>query len=125
MSVISTSDHPLAEKDHNWDGNAAEKSIRAWAGGSDPKKVDWGKYRQCFMYVDTANKEVFGSYKFPYCEVISGSPHVVFRACAAIIGSVNGGRGGTSISSSDKKGIYEQAAKQYKRFDEDPPKYEG
>jgi hypothetical protein len=119
--VISTGSHPLSEKGHDWDASAAEKRIRSWAGGD---KISWSNYRSCFMWYDSSKPEEFGSYKCPYCDIISGSPHVVFKACSAIIGAVHGSRSGISVPDSDKKGIYEQAAKQYKRFGEDPPPWE-
>jgi hypothetical protein len=124
IAVISSHDYPLAEKDANWDVSAAEKSIRTWAGGSDSKKIDWGKYRSCFLWYDATKPEEFGSYKFCYCTAASGGPHVVFRALSATMGALHGGRSGTSIPDSEKKGVYNQAAKQYKRFDEEPEPYD-
>jgi len=125
VPVISSKDWPLAPKDRAWDADAAEMRIRKWAGGPDKEKVKWSKYKSCFLWYDSDNPEDFGSYKFPYCDIIDGGPKVVFKACAAIIGAVNGARGGTKIPPADRKGVYNQAAKQYKRFDEDPPEYKG
>lgn len=121
MGAITAKSWPLAEKDRSWDKDAAEGRIRTWAGGPGKEDVDWGKYRSCFMWYDADDAENFTGYKFAYADVIDGEPHVVFRALAAIIGVLNGARGGTKIPSSDVPKVYAQAAKQYKRFDEEPP----
>lgn len=35
MAVTSFQDLPLADRDHEWDGAAAEKRVRSWAGAED------------------------------------------------------------------------------------------
>jgi hypothetical protein len=35
MAVSAFQDYPLADRDREWDGGAAEKRIRAWAGAED------------------------------------------------------------------------------------------
>ena len=35
MAVSAFQDYPLADRDREWDGAAAEKRIRAWAGAED------------------------------------------------------------------------------------------
>jgi len=35
MAVTSFQDLPLADRDHDWDGDAAEKRVREWAGAED------------------------------------------------------------------------------------------
>lgn len=125
MPAISSKNWPLAPKDRSWDADAAEMRIRKWAGGPDKEDINWRKYRSCYLWYDDENPEDFGSYKFPYVDIIDGEPHVVFRSLVAIIAILNGGRGGTKIPSSDKKKVYNEAAKQYRRFDEEPPEYQG
>jgi len=124
MPVISTKNWPLAPKDRAWDADAAEKRIRKWAGGPDKDNVSFSKYKSCFMWYDSEDPENFGSYKFPYVDIINGKPHVVFRALVAIIANVKGARNLPKIPPEDRKKVYNQAAKQYKRFGEDPPAYD-
>lgn len=121
MGVIKSKNYPLAPRDRAWDADAAEDRIRRWAGGPDKENMDWGKYRSCFLWYDSEDPENFTSYKLLYCDIIDGEPHVVFRALAAIIAVLNGGRGGVDIPESDREGVYREAAKQYRRFDEEPP----
>ena len=121
MGVIRSKNYPLAPKDRAWDADAAEARIRKWAGGPDKENINWSKYRSCFLWFDSEDPENFTSYKFPYCDIINGKPHVVFRALAAIIAALNGARGGTNIPASDREKVYREAAKQYRRFDEEPP----
>lgn len=121
MGVITSKNWPLAPRDRGWDKDAAEDRIRHWAGGPDKEDVDWSKYKSCFLWYDEDNPENFTSYKFAYVDIIDGEPHVVFRALAAIIAVLNGARGGTNIPDADRQGVYNQAAKQYRRFDEEPP----
>lgn len=122
MGVIRSKDWPLADRERAWDAAAARDRIARWAGGPEKGNVDWGKYRQCFLYVDEeAGEENFTSYRFPYVDIIDGGPKVVFRAIAAIIAVLNGGRGGANISEDDRQGVYREAARQYRRFDEEPP----
>lgn len=121
MAVIRSKDYPLAPKDRAWDGDAADERVRRWAGGPDKENIDWDKYRSCHLWYDAENPENFTSYKFLYVDIIDGEPQVVFRALAAIIAILNGARGGTNISDADRKGVYREAARQYRRFDEEPP----
>lgn len=122
MGVIASKNWPLAPKDRAWDAAAARDRIARWAGGPDKEKVDWSKYRPCFLYVDSdAGEDNYTSYKFPYVDIVDGKPHVVFRALMAIIAILNGGRGGTNIPDSAVESVYREAAKQYRRFGEEPP----
>ncbi len=122
MGVIVSKNWPLAPKDRAWDAAAARDRIVRWAGGPDKENIDWRKLRSCFLYVRSEDGEDnLTSYLFPYVDIIDGEPHVVFRALAAIIVVLNGGRGGADIPDSAREGVYREAAKQYRRFDEEPP----
>ena len=35
MAVTSFQDLPLADRDRDWDGDAAERRVRQWAGADD------------------------------------------------------------------------------------------
>lgn len=121
MGVIRSKDWPLASRDRGWDAAAAEARIRSWAGGPDKESVDWERYRSCFLWYDEEAPDNFTSYKFPYVDIIGDGPKVVFRALSAIIATLNGGRRGPNIPRSDREGVYREAARQYRRFDEEPP----
>jgi hypothetical protein len=48
MAVTTVHDFPLASRDREWDGAAAEKRIRAWADAEDKPS---GKYRDALTAV--------------------------------------------------------------------------
>ena len=46
MAVTAFQDLPLADRDREWDGDLAEKHVRAWAGAEDGPNA---KYRDAPM----------------------------------------------------------------------------
>ena len=53
MSVTAFQDLPLAERDREWDGAAAEKRVRSWAEAeSEPNE----KYRDAHVWYDHEKK---------------------------------------------------------------------
>ena len=60
MAVTSFQDLPLADRDHEWDGDAAEKRVRAWAGAEDEPNE---KYRDAHVWYDADKKDNFTAYK--------------------------------------------------------------
>jgi len=59
----------------------------------------------------------------PFAEVVDGELKAVWGAVKAIMGVLNGGRGGVDIPEDDKKSVYNQVAKYYKKFDEEAPEF--
>lgn len=107
---------PLADKDTAWDGGAAEKQLKNWAG-DDKSKLN-------SVYLWSNGDE----HKMPFCRISDGSPQIVFKAVTSAAGAVNGARGGLKVPSSDIAGIksrinsiYRRAAKQYKDPSIKPP----
>jgi hypothetical protein len=49
MAVTSFQDLPLADRDREWDGDAAEKRVREWAGAEDEPNE---KYRDAHVWYD-------------------------------------------------------------------------
>jgi len=83
--------------DRSWDAGAARKRLAAWAGGPEKDKVDWGKYGKAFIVHNAADKENFGSYKFPFADVVDGKLTAIKRGLIAARAVLNGGRGGADI----------------------------
>jgi len=54
MAVTSFQDLPLADRDHDWDGDAAEKRVREWAGAEDEPNE---KYRDAHVWYDADKKD--------------------------------------------------------------------
>lgn len=102
-----------------WDGSKAKREILEYAGGAD--NVNWTKYGSCFMWTDTANKEVLGGYKLPFVYVENSTPKVVFKALSAIVGALNGSRGGLDVSEADRRSIYNKVKTYYNKFKQEIP----
>ena len=95
---------PIAPRDTNWDGAAAEGRIREYTGSTDAPSSN---YRKFFMYFDQANADQFTAYKLPFADIINGKPHVIPAAISAIQGALSGARGGVDIPDADKQRIQE------------------
>src|SRR6185437_14875718 len=87
MAVTSFQDLPLADRDRAWDGDAAEKRVRAWAKAQDEPNE---KYRDAHVWYDADSKENFTAYKLLIADVIDGKltavPRGVFAAAAVMQG---------------------------------------
>jgi HK97 family phage prohead protease len=116
--AIPAQDFPLAAQDHAWDGDAAEMSMRLYAGGPDPENMDWEEYRRGFTWYDAEAPELLGSYKLGVVEVIDGEPHVVPRGVFAAAGALEGARGGVDIPAVDVDGVRDTLATYYRRMAE-------
>ena len=118
MAVPHFQDLPLADKDHPWDGDEAEKRVRSWAGAeSEPN----AKYRGAHVWYDDAKPENFGSYKMLIADVIDGRLTVVPRAVIAAAGVMQGARGGVDIDEEDVKRVRGHLARYYAKMEATPP----
>ena len=55
MAVTSFQDFTLADADRDWDGDAADKRVRRWAGAEDEPNE---KYRDAHVWYDANNKDL-------------------------------------------------------------------
>src|SRR5215207_10246268 len=94
MPVPTFQDLPLADRDREWDGAAAEKRVRKWAGAEDEPNQ---KYRDAHVWYDADNKDNFTAYKLPIADVIGGRLRAVPRAVTAAGGVMQGAHGGADI----------------------------
>ena len=108
------SDLDIAPRDTTWDAAAADKRVQEYAGGKD--NMDWAKYGKAFFYVDETNKELLGSYKLQFADVIDGSLVAVPKGIFAVAGVLNGARGGADIPASDAMEIKDKVAAYYARL---------
>jgi hypothetical protein len=70
MAVTTFHDFPLASRDREWDGAAAEKRVRAWADAKDQPN---GKYRDAHIWYDAASKQNFTAYKLLFTALVVGT----------------------------------------------------
>ena len=118
MAVSAFQDYPLADRDREWDGSAAEKRIRAWAGAEDGPNE---KYRDAHVWYDSAKKDNFTAYKLLIADVVDGRPHAVPRAIMAAGNVMEGARGGADLPERDIDRVKSHLAKYYAKMGERAP----
>jgi hypothetical protein len=114
-------DLPLAEEDTKWDGAAAEKRVREWAGGPDKDKIDFEKYRQAFMWFDNDAPEDLKSYKLGYADVVDGKLKAVPNGIHAVVRALAGSRNPVDIPMKDKKKVATHCKKYYEKMKKEFP----
>jgi hypothetical protein len=118
MSVTSFKDLPLADRDREWDANAADQRVRAWAGA---QRAPNRKYRQAYVWYDGGEQGNFGAYKLPIADVVDGDLRVVPRAVMSAGAVIDGARGGVDVPSKEVGRVKSHLAKYYKKMDSAPP----
>lgn len=118
-AVVPYQDLPLADMEREWDAGEAVKRVKNWATTND--EVDFMKYRKAFLWYDSENPELLGSYKLPIADVIDGSLKAVPRAIFAAAAAIQGARGGVDIPDADKERIRNVLSKYYEKMDRTPP----
>ena len=105
-------DRPKADEGTAWDGPKAVREAEI-----DDLKI-------MATIEDTDNLEAKAGYKLPHHQA-SGKHPVVWRGVAAAMGVLLGARGGVKgVSKAEKKKAHAHLAKEYKRFDKDPPAFQ-
>lgn len=108
--------HGTATSTGSWDGPANEARLKS--------DQDAAYYKRAFAWYDSAgDPKKKGTYKFPHHEVSGGGDigAANVKACVAIIGALNGGRGGAKIPSADRAGVHAHAAKHLKDAGQNVP----
>src|SRR3954470_13888807 len=106
----------MADRKRRWNGDAANKRVRKWAGAEHAPNAN---YRKAFVWFDGDAKENFGSYKLQIADVIDGRltavPRGVFIAAAVMQGS----RGGVDLPKKDISRVKSHLSRYYKKLEED------
>ena len=118
MTVTRFQDLPLADRDREWDGVAAEKRVRAWAGAEDGPNA---KYRDAHVWYDGDNRDNFTAYKLLVGDVIDGRLYAVPRGVMAAGNVMVGGRGGVDLPDADRARVRGHLARYYRKMGDDPP----
>jgi hypothetical protein len=118
MAVTAFGDLPLADRDREWDGAAAERRVRKWAGAEDEPNA---KYRDAHVWYDAENKDNFTAYKLLISDVISGRLVAVPRGIMAAGNVMQGFRGGVDLPHDDIGRVKSHLAKYYKKMGDDAP----
>lgn len=118
MAVTAFQDLPLADRDRDWDGAAAEKRVRKWAGAEDEPNQ---KYRDAHVWYDADKKQNFTAYKLLVSDVVDGRLKAVPRGVMAAAAVMQGSRGGVDLPDSDIDRVRSHLAKYYGKMNETPP----
>jgi len=118
MAVTAFQDLPLADRDREWDGTAAEKRVRDWAGAQDEPNE---KYRDAHVWYDAEKKENFGSYKLLVADVVDGRLRAVPRGVMAAGNVMEGSRGGVDLPENDIDRVKSHLAKYYSKMGDTAP----
>jgi hypothetical protein len=118
MSVTSFQDLPLADRDREWDGSAAEKRVRAWADADDEPNQ---KYRDAHVWYDSEKKDNFTAYKLLIADVVDEKLVAVPRGIFAAAAVMQGSRGGVDLPEKDIDRVKSHLAKYYAKLDDTAP----
>jgi hypothetical protein len=118
MAVTTFQHLPLADRDREWDGAAAEKRVRRWAGAEDEPNA---KYRDAHVWYDADKKDNFTAYKLLIADVVGDRLVAVPRGVMAAGNVIQGSRGGVDLPADDIDRVKSHLAKYYAKMDDSPP----
>ena len=118
MAVTAFQDLALADRETEWDGDAAEKRVRRWADAEDGPNE---KYRDAHVWYDAEEKDQFGAYKLLIADVIDGKLKAVPRGVMAAAAVMQGSRGGVDLPERDVDRVKSHLAKYYDKMDDTAP----
>ena len=118
MAVTAFQDLPLADRDREWDGAAADKRVRKWADAEDEPDA---RYRDAHVWYDADSKDEFGAYKLLIADVIDGRLKAVPRGIMAAANVMQGARGGVDLPMRDIERVKSHLAKYYAKMGDTPP----
>ncbi len=108
----------LADSDVAWTASEAVARVRKFTNSEDAPTA---AYKRAFMFFDADNADKFTAYKLPFADVIGGELRAIPRALSAIVGVLNGARGGVDIPDADRKKIEGIVDQYFKRMGRDAP----
>jgi hypothetical protein len=118
MTVTRFQDLPLADRDREWDGAAAEERVRRWAGATEEPN---GKYRDAHVGYDGDKADNFTAYKLLVADVVDGRLRAVPRAVMAAAAVMQGSRGGVDLPAGDRERVKAHLARYYAKMGETAP----
>ena len=118
MTVPRFQDLPLADRDREWDGDAADDRVRRWAGAEDEPNAN---YRDAHVWYDADAPENFKSYKLLIADVVNDRLKAAPRGIMAAAAVMQGSRGGVDLPKSDIPRVKSHLARYYQKMGEEPP----
>lgn len=93
----------------------------AWDGPAEIAAAEPDDLKVMCAWFDSENADVKSAYKLPHHKADGHA--CVWRAVAAAMTALMGGRGGVAIPDGDKRGVYAHLAAHYKDFDKEAPEF--
>ena len=118
MAVVRFQDLPLADRSRRWDGDAANKRLRKWAGADEKPNL---RYRNGFIWYDGEAPDKFGSYKLQIADVVGGRLKAVPRGVMIEAAVMQGARGRIDLPKKEIPRARSHLARYYRKMGEDPP----
>lgn len=118
MAVPRFQDFPLAGRDREWDGDAAEKRVRR---ATDALEGPTPGYRDAHAWYDDSAPGNFGSYKLLLADEVDGRLQAVPRGVMAAGAVLQGSRGGVDIPADEVDRVKSHVARYYRKMGDDPP----
>jgi hypothetical protein len=118
MAVTTFQDLPLADREREWDVDAAERRVREWASATEKPNA---KYRDAHVWYDADAKDNFTAYKLLIADVIDGRLYAVPRGVMAAGNVMQGARGGVDLPAKDVDRVKSHLAKYYAKADDKAP----
>lgn len=118
MTVTRFQDLPLADREREWDGDAAERRVRKWAGAQDEPNA---KYRDAHVWYDGDKAGNFTSYKLLVADVVKDRMVAVPRAVMAAAAVMQGARGGVDLPRDEIDRVKAHLARYYEKMGDEPP----
>ena len=118
MTVTRFQDLPLADRDREWDGDAAERRVRDWAGATEGPNA---KYRDAHVWYDAEKHDNFTAYKLLIADVVDGRLRAVPRGVMAAGNVMQGSRGGVDLPAGDIDRVKSHLARYYSKMGETAP----
>jgi HK97 family phage prohead protease len=111
-------DLPLAQREQEWDAEAAAIRVKEHLQSVDaPSDI----YRKDFLWYDEHEAEDFGAYKLPIADVIDGKLTAIPRAIFAAAAALNCKRNDSGIPDEDRESVIAHIERYYAKMDLESP----
>lgn len=118
MAVPRFQDYPLADRDREWDGGAAEKRVRR---ATDAEDGPTPAYRDAHAWYDDEAPDNYGSYKLLIADEVDGRLVAVPRGIMAAGAVMQGSRGGVDLPKDEVGRVKAHLSRYYDKMGDDPP----